>query len=203
MAFFPDSQGAACDANDISKAITLTTDSVPNVYTCFNMSDLFGGNSSSGFQNATSRVYDSKGNVLQPNGVAWQLGNLDQYDAGANYSRTWYDQRNFTDAKEGKDAPWVFYVYAFPDCQQLGSKDEEPEDSPWFETSCQTGSDGQCRTTPRPIRSFAINEAADYNVGHKGCEAWAKMGDASAATPGSGKVLLAVAGVVAAWFVTL
>lgn len=176
---------------------------MPNVFTCFNISDLFGGNSSSGFQNATSRIYDSDGKVIQPNGVAWQLSNMDQYDDKANYSRTWYEQRNITDAKEGGDASWVFYVYAFPNCEQLGPTEAEPEENPWFETSCQTGNDGQCRTTPRQIRSFGINQAVNYNVGHGGCETWAMLGDASVAVPGLGKVLMGVAGVVTAWFVTL
>jgi hypothetical protein len=203
MAFFRDSQGDACDANDISKAITLATESVPNVFTCFNMSDLFGGNSSSGFQHATSTVYGSDGNIIEPNGVAWQLSNMDQYDGGANYSQTWYDQRNFTDAKEGEDAPWAFYVYAFPNCKQLGPTEAEPEESPWFETSCRTSKSGQCRNTQRPIRSFAINKAVNYNIGHGGCEAWAKLGDASVTVPGLGMVLPAVTGVLTVWFVTL
>lgn len=132
------------------------------------MSDIFSQNRTSGFQKALQTIYDGKGGILEPNGVAWLLSNLDQYDSKANYSLTWYEQRNVTEAKEGGAAQWVFYTYAFLDCEQVVSKDLDYKEYPWFETSCQTGEHGQCRTTPRPIRSFAINRAADYNVGHGG-----------------------------------
>lgn len=141
---------------------------------------------------------------MEPNGVAWLLRNQELYDPNANYSRVWYQQVNQTGAKEGKEASWVFYTYAFPDCEQVGLGIEDPyEVSPWFETSCQTGPDGQCRTTPKPIRSFGINRSDKYNVNHDGCEMWAKLGNADKLGKGVGKLVVAAAGMVTAWLVAL
>ncbi|KAL6410866.1 hypothetical protein AUP68_07298 [Ilyonectria robusta] len=80
----------------------------------------------------------------------------------------------------GEDAPWVFHIYAFLDCQQIVDGDNVgQDDSPWFETSCQTNEGGQCQTVPYSIKSFAINSAVDYNDQHGQCEAWAYKGGAA------------------------
>ncbi|XWX02406.1 hypothetical protein V2A60_010443 [Cordyceps javanica] len=197
IALFPDQLGDSCNANDISGTVSLTTSSVPVVYTCFNVSDIFSQGNSTGFQNSTSNVYDSHGEIEQPNGVAWSLQNQNLYDAKANYSRVWYSQANVSEIKEGKDAPWVFYTYAFPDCRQLGEGHPEKGADPWFETSCQTSKDGQCRSTPGPIVSFAINRADSYNKGHGGCETWARLGAAARPGQGVGSTVVVVASLVA------
>lgn len=138
--------------------------------------------------------------------MSWLIRNKDHYDPKANYSNVWFRQVNTSETRhEGKAASWVFYTYAFPDCeQQHHDKDGEhtdPKDTPWFETSCQTSDDGQCKLTPNPIVSFYINKADKYNPTHGGCEKWAYMG--SAATLRTECTLaLALAGVMA-FFLTL
>ncbi|KAJ4154182.1 hypothetical protein LMH87_010642 [Akanthomyces muscarius] len=199
IALFADSQGDSCKANDISNTISLTTSSVPVVYTCFNVSDIFSQGNSTGFQNSTSNIYDGHGDIEQPNGIAWFLQNQNLYDAKANYSRVWYSQANTSEIKEGKDAPWVFYTYAFPNCRQLGEGHPEKGADPWFETSCQTKKDGQCRSTPGPVVSFAINRADSYNEGHGGCETWARLGAATRFGQGVSAAVLSVASAAAAW----
>ncbi|OAR01231.1 hypothetical protein LLEC1_00184 [Akanthomyces lecanii] len=199
IALFADGQGDSCNANDISNTMTLTTSSVPVSYTCFNVSDIFSQSNSTGFQNATSNVYDSDGDIQQPNGVAWFLQNEGLYDAIANYSRVWYSQANMSEIKEGKDAPWVFYTYAFANCRQLGEGHPKEGADPWFETSCQTKKDGQCRSTPGRIVSFAINRANSYNRGHGGCETWARLGAATRFGQRIGATVLGVASVAVVW----
>ena len=166
----------------------MTTSTVPSGATCFNVSDLFSPqkqHNTTGFQNSSQPIH---GDPL-PNGVSWLIRNKDHYDPMANYSNVWFRQVNESGTRhEGEAASWVFYTYAFPDCQQQHrdgpGEHTDPEDSPWFETSCQTSDKGQCRLTPNPIMSFYINKASDYNAGHGGCERWAYMGAATSKTPG-------------------
>ncbi|KAK7425870.1 hypothetical protein QQZ08_007584 [Neonectria magnoliae] len=181
VAFFADDQQDSCDSNDTSDSLVLTTSSIPTGFTCFNLTDIFSRSNDTGFQNATSPVYDSDGDVIQPNGIDWLLQNRGSFDSKTNYSRVWYEQVNRTgDVEAGEDASWVFYIYAFPDCQQIVDGDNVDEDDyPWFETSCQTEDGGQCQTVPYSIKSFAINTAADYNKNHGQCEAWAYQGAAA------------------------
>lgn len=129
--------------------------------------------------NATSRVYDKEYKLVEPNGVHWLLRNRDNFDSKANYSQVWYEQVNQTgEIKAGEDSPWVFYVYAFEDCQQNRGKGEPHEAWPWFENSCQTEIGGECRTVPYSIKSFAIHPSVEYNVRHDGCLEWAFLGAA-------------------------
>lgn len=180
MAFFADDREASCQANDTSQGLVLTTSTLPNSYTCFNLTDIFSQNNDTGFQDSQSQISHPPDERIHPNGIHWLLRNRDSFDRQANYSRVWYEQVNQTgEAKAGEDAPWVFYIYAFPDCEQTAGDDVEYDQNPWFETSCQTEAGGQCRTVPNPIRSFAIHSAREYNIGHGGCETWAFLGGAT------------------------
>ncbi|KAJ4328365.1 hypothetical protein N0V84_001236 [Fusarium piperis] len=182
VAFFADNEEDSCQANDANKTtkgLVLTTSDLPSAYTCFNLSDIFSQSNDTGFMNATSRVYDLDYELLDPNGVHWLLRNRDNFDSNANYSRVWYEQVNQTgEIKAGEDSPWVFYVYAFEDCQQTGGNDDPYEAWPWFENSCQTEIGGECRTVPYSIKSFAIHQSLAYNIRHGGCEEWAFLGAA-------------------------
>lgn len=176
MAFFADSKKAPCQANDTSQGLVLTTSTIPSSFTCFNLTDIFSQTNDTGFRNATQRFY----NVPQPNGIDWLLRNRDAYDANSNYSHVWYEQVNIAEkAGEGKEALLVFGIYAFPNCRQTGGAGFDPEQYPWFETSCQTKYGGQCRTVPYPIRSFGIWSSKQYDLNHGGCETWARMGAAA------------------------
>ncbi|KAM0428875.1 hypothetical protein ACHAPT_006675 [Fusarium lateritium] len=183
VAFFADDEEDSCqadNANKTSKGLVLTTSDLPSAYTCFNLSDIFSQSNDTGFKNATSRVYDLDFNLIEPNGVNWLLRNRDNFDSKTNYSRVWYEQVNVTgEIEAGKDAPWVFYVYAFDDCIQTGGDDYPYEEWPWFENSCQTEIGGQCRTVPYSIKSFAIHHSSGYNKVHGGCEEWAFLGAAT------------------------
>ncbi|KAJ3546616.1 hypothetical protein NM208_g1921 [Fusarium decemcellulare] len=177
VAFFANEEESSCQANDTSKGLVLTTSSIPTGFTCFNVKDIFSQSNDTGFQNATQRIYDSNWNLLEPNGIHWLLRNRDDFDSKANYSRTLYEQVNETgEIAAGEAATWVFYIYAFEDCAQVGGEEYEYEDYPWVETSCQTKEGGQCQTLPYSIKSFGINSATEYNHAHGQCEIWALMG---------------------------
>ncbi|EEU42393.1 uncharacterized protein NECHADRAFT_79920 [Fusarium vanettenii 77-13-4] len=183
VAFFADNEEDACQADNANKTTTglvLTTSDLPSAYTCFNLSDIFSQSNNTGFMNATWKVYDSDYDLREPNGVHWLLRNQDNFDSKANYSRVWYEQVNQTgEIKAGEDAPWVFYIYAFEDCEQMLAGSDDPyEKWPWFENSCQTEIGGECRTVPYSIKSFAIHQSLAYNIGHGGCEEWAFLGAA-------------------------
>lgn len=181
--------------------MTLTTRTVPISYTCFNVADLFSQSNSTGFQSVTQPIYDNNHQPLEPNGISWTLTNQENYDANANYSSVWYHQQNLTDPEEGARSRWVLFTYAFEDCDQIGA-DLEPDDYddwPWFKVSCQTDEDGECHTTPRPIRSFAINKAYVYEDDEDRCMAWAKQGAGGQVRLGYGHLVLA--GALALWAV--
>ncbi|CAG9948333.1 unnamed protein product [Clonostachys rosea f. rosea IK726] len=178
VAFFSNELGGSCDINATTNRLALTTQTIPNSYTCFNVSDIFSQSNTTGFTNATQHVY----NTDEPNGIFWRLESEGSYDSQTNYSRVWYEQYAPGNIQVGENASWVVYFYAFPDCKQLDpeKEDADPDLNPWFEDSCQTEPGGQCRTTPYSIRSFAINSAEDYNKGHGGCETWAYQGSSGA-----------------------
>lgn len=115
----------------------------------------------------------------------------------ANYSRIWYQQTNSARIDVGKDAPWVLYTYALPNCEQIAPRPAKQEDHPWYETSCQTSEYGQCRVTSGPIVSFGLNTAVNYNS--HGCATWAKFGAAAALRPSLGWTVLSATCVVGTW----
>jgi len=175
VAFFPASDDSTCKANDITNAISLTTDDVPGTYTCFNLTELFDQRSNYSYQD----LWDLNRYPPYPH-INYTLNNEESYDPKTNYTRVWFDlgSRGEED-KEGKDSPWVLYTYAFYDCLQVGGDNFPMEDYPWFETSCQSKEGGECREEKAAIKSFALNTAVDYNKGHGHCEVWAKFGGAS------------------------
>lgn len=196
IAFFTDSQGDKCEANDIDNALQFSTSTIPNYFICFNVTDLFAQNKSTGIQNKTIEANDPESLI----GVRYTLGNQRLFDKGANYSSVWYSQANVSRIEEGKDAPWAIFTYPFADCEQLGKDDKGSNEGrpPWYEESCQTDKDGQCRTTPGPIVSFGIMPGPRYNRG-RSCETWAKFGAASRVGRGAGTVGVAVAGMMMVW----
>ncbi|KAF1965687.1 hypothetical protein BU23DRAFT_438861, partial [Bimuria novae-zelandiae CBS 107.79] len=169
VAFFPSS--SSCDPNNTSSALTLTTSTIPAPFTCFDVSSLFSSSNTTGFSPGDT-PFSNPDELPTPNGVYWSVDGLDNYDANANYTRN----SSTGKVEVGKDAHWVFYMYAFEDCMQLGGDDFDMKDYPWFETSCQTKEGGQCREVPRTIKSLALNTAERYDVRHGGCETWAYLG---------------------------
>lgn len=173
VAFFPNSEEETCKQDNIAKAVSLTTSTIPSGFVCFNLTDLFTQSSNNGSQGVWKIPDDTPSE-----GVDYMLTNRGSFDAATNYTNVWYQQANQT-GKPGEDGTWVFYTYAFADCVQNGGDAFDPKDYPWFETSCQTKDGGECQQLPQPVKSFAIGPAAAYNAGHGKCEAWAKLGDAS------------------------
>ncbi|KAI9172759.1 hypothetical protein HJFPF1_02273 [Paramyrothecium foliicola] len=193
IAFLPDGQASTCDQNPLS-GLVLTTSTIPVGYTCFNITDIFGGNNNTGFQEADGELFYLNGTKMEPNGINWHIQNQDDFSPETNYSRVWYEQFSYAQAEPGENGTWVFYIYAFDDCRQRGpDRNVEPEDNPWFENSCQTEEGGQCQTVPYSIRSFAINRADAYISRRGQCIPWAYMGSKEAAASLGGRSLSLVA----------
>ncbi|OBT63562.1 hypothetical protein VE03_07043 [Pseudogymnoascus sp. 23342-1-I1] len=194
VAFFPNSEEATCKKDNIANAASLTTDTIPTGFVCFNLTDLFTQPSDNGSQGVWKIPDD-----MTSQGVDYLLSNRGSYSADTNYTNVWYQQVNQTgDIKNEAAGTWVLYTYAFADCVQNGGDAYNPEDFPWFETSCQTKDGGECQQLPQPVKSFAIGPAAAYNAGHGKCEVWAKLGGASALNRRT-SALLVVAATMAAF----
>lgn len=178
IAFFGDEDPTSCAKNDISKGLVFTTNTIPYSFTCFNISDIFTqNNKTSGTTNASLHIGPPEA-LPYPNYVNWSVSNLDIYDANSVYSRVWYNQQP-VGSHEGDKGHWVLWLYAFADCKQNGGDDYAIETWPWFSTSCTTKEGGQCRALQTTIKSFALNQAEEYNTAHKMCQTWAKMGAAT------------------------
>ncbi|KAL7803527.1 hypothetical protein V8C44DRAFT_344002 [Trichoderma aethiopicum] len=181
FAFFPSDHGDACSSYDISKAITLTTESLPvQQYTCFNMSDIFSQNKSTGFQHLRSKSDRHK----LPGGVYWSIDNQELYDPNANYTWTWLKMGSAQLASEDPMGPqlsaWIFYQYTLADCEQVRPGDDAGDATPWSMTDCGTPDEGLCMSASRPIRSFAINSLGDRVHREGGCWGWETFGNAAA-----------------------
>ncbi|KAB5563164.1 hypothetical protein GE09DRAFT_1056873 [Coniochaeta sp. 2T2.1] len=194
VAFLPTSEEATCEQNNIANAVSLTTDTVPTHYVCFNLTEFFSQANDTGTRNGSKW---SSTEVYQ--GVEYTLGNRRSYDPDANYTNVWYQQVKLggSDVKPGAEGHWVFYMYAFEDCIQNGGDEYEIEEWPWFETSCQTNDVGECRQVPKPIRSFAIGPGDDYNAIHGRCEVWARLGEGASMWNRQTAALLVVAAAMA------
>ncbi|CAL3962358.1 unnamed protein product [Diplocarpon coronariae] len=193
---FAKDSAAACGSGGPPEAMSLTTSSVPRVYTCFNISDVFAAAAAAtGFQ----RSQGTSGSGEQ--GVGYALGNLASYDGRSNYSQVSIRQTNLTrdQSGQGRASGRRVTVYAFPDCAQVsreGGGDDEPYDAhPWFEQSCQTAAGGDCHTVPYSVRSFSIVE--DHSQGR--CRDWAFLGAAPASTPLRVTRMGALAALVGLW----
>ncbi|KAK4085063.1 uncharacterized protein Triagg1_53 [Trichoderma aggressivum f. europaeum] len=195
IAFFPDSQGDSCKANDISRAIALTTLTIPEANTCFNMSDIFSKNSSSGFQQSKQQG----GGGSTPWGVDWDLINQDLYDENANYTHTWVRMVNELIPQEGRTSQWFYEQYTLPDCQDVRLGDEKSDDVPFYWINCQTDKHGSCKTATYPIGSFAVWRTVNYDE-HEGdehegdddCRRWTEFGAASTARINAGWLMAAL-----------
>ncbi|KAG9657839.1 hypothetical protein KCU95_g1352, partial [Aureobasidium melanogenum] len=96
LRFFLESQAGRCGYSNSSDALTFTTESIPlkGLGHCFNLVDIFGGNSSQGFVNQTANLGYGSGYTGEPGqaGIHWQVKNMDKFDVQANYSSVLYHQ---------------------------------------------------------------------------------------------------------------
>ncbi|KAL2075406.1 hypothetical protein VTL71DRAFT_349 [Oculimacula yallundae] len=193
VSFFPQDDELACQANNISNAITLTSNSLaPSYFTCFNLNDLF----TQGPSNTTYQGILPPGNITR---IEYALRNGASFDTNTNYTRVWYDLAG--SGSESEEEPAVmgshtFYSYAFPDCMR---KDHplNVKDNPWFSTNCQSRSGGECKSVPHTIRSFAILAASGNASESRECE---KSGSAPASGHSS-SIAVAVAAAAALFLV--
>jgi hypothetical protein len=193
VAFLPTSEEAICKQNDIAKAVAITTKTIPTNVVCFNLTDLFSLPSDTGFKNG------SQYGQHQPYyGIHYLLKNRDSYRADVNYTNVWHQQVNVSgNTKPGTDAAFVLHTYVFEDCNTDSISDNMMwPDWPYFDTSCQTKSEGECGQTTQPIRSFEIGPAAYYNAVRGHCAVWTRENGASAVIPRKAVLLVVALAVV-------
>lgn len=181
---YPSDAEDKCKGGD-DGGLILTTDTIPRALTCIALENMWVGDNDSGFLPDNSshtviynpRVDQSK---LPPPGIHWTIPSSSaEYDASQNYSSIWFEQRNATDqgeSEEGEDGRWVVTTYANPSCDRI-----KVEETPWYETSCQTSEDGQCESVPYNIKSIGIRPYFPYEFND--CQTWAKVGAASGLVP--------------------
>lgn len=154
VTFYPNT-GDFC--NGTESGISFNTASVPADEECFNLAELFTGNSTFGFRNQTPSSSISQ----DPVRLYWTIDNIDAYDPQANYSTILYQQPVLNDNNgegEGTDASRYFSVYNGEDCRALGDPVQ-----PWVGWTCSSSDEGQCNTLPYSVASFKIDDAAALN----------------------------------------
>ncbi|KAF2171032.1 hypothetical protein M409DRAFT_51263 [Zasmidium cellare ATCC 36951] len=155
VTFYPDTSDSC---NSTSNGISFTTASVPNTNECFNLADLFAGNSTFGFRNQTPSTSFDQDSV----GLYWRIENVDAYDSQANYSNVLYQQpvTNDNDGEAaGTDAVRYLSVYNAPGCIPSG----EPEVQPWVGWTCSSSAEGECGALPYSVASFKVDDASAVN----------------------------------------
>lgn len=194
VAFFKDGDSASCNRADTSKALILTTDTVPASRTCFNIADIFSQSNTTGFQHG----YDSisiLNSTYFPNGIYWLIKNLENYDPNANYTHVWFEQNDFLgNVREGTDGERALYISTYEGCI-----DKVGDDYPFIKASCRTKAGGQCREVSKPIKSFAFAPTENFEGNQENreqCEAWKVWGAAASLKPGIGELFSIALGVV-------
>lgn len=168
---------------------SLTTETVPQDFTCFNVSDIFSQPSDNGFQNVTGDTPEPNNNTdYGPRNGDWQLLNLEAYDSKANYSFVWHQQRSVSiDSSQSEDKPsYVLRTYPSEDCQEVSSSDD-----PWYQSSCLTRALGQCNEVPYSVKSVGISKL------NGDCVLWDTHDDAAGRYSRVSKLGLLAVGVVA------
>lgn len=190
LRFYTSSGNDSCDFRATTEAMTFTTDGTGFQNHCFDIADLFGGNTTSGFVNQTANFPGYWGE----SGIRWELKNADIYDASVNYSRVAYQQHIASLDMSGKPGDKMATVYGAKKCSEQDPNDEKGL-LPWFGFSCLGEEQGSCGTTPYSIQSFrVISRDEDYK---RKCWDFAEYGQ-SGAGPLSGSAMAALLGTILA-----
>lgn len=152
LRFYTPSANESCDFRATTEAIAFTTDSTGFQSHCFNIADLFGGKTTSGFINQTANFPGFWGEF----GIRWELKNAGSYDTSVNYSRVAYQQHIASLDMSGKPADKMVTVYGEKKCSEKDPNDDKGL-LPWFGFSCLGEDRGSCGTTPYSIQSFRVS----------------------------------------------
>jgi hypothetical protein len=196
LRFFTSSQDDSCDFNATRRALTFTTNSIPVLPVCFDLTDLFGVNATSGFVNQTG----NRPAVIGEKGIHWSILNADDYDASANYPSVMYGQHfpnpNTDDQKPGHLAERRATLYPGKSCTQKDPNDENGL-QPWYGFSCWSKDKGSCGTAPYSFQSFYIQAGDEDNENQ--CWDFARNGQSDAARMSKSVVATFVGTSVALW----
>lgn len=184
-----------CSYYNTSTALTFTSRSIPIIGHCFDLAELFGGNTTSGFVNQTRNLgYTATEDV----GIDWQLFNKDLWDPNANYSSVLYRQHvvNPGDSRyePGSYADRLVTLYGVAGCKDANTETHEGG-IPWYGFSCWSEDEGTCGATNRTFASFQLQPGRTDEDEQSGkCWSFAQWG----AAPGVDVRLKAAVGVVVA-----
>ena len=138
LRFFEESQRDTCSFRNSSRAISFTTSSIPVIADCFDVDDLFGGNTTQGFVNQTENLGAGQGAT----GIYWALQNAESYNPQANYSSILYRLYSEVSGGDEKLQPGQYadrVVNVYP---SKGCRDKDPSNNPptavlpWYGFSC-------------------------------------------------------------------
>jgi hypothetical protein len=181
LRFFPYSQEDTCSYNTSGDALTFTTASIPIIGHCFNLVDLFGGNTTRGFVNETDNLLNPPRS--QQVGISWQLENVDKYNPQANYSKVLYRQ-HLDHASDERYEPGSYSfrrinIYGGPNCTEINPLGDNLLD--WYGFDCFSEDGGSCGRTPYSISSFYVRAGyfEDESQQHGKCMVFARMGAAA------------------------
>jgi hypothetical protein len=170
-------------AGQPESSISLKTPSYNVDRVCFNLDQLFTQGNDSGWK------HEYNGVDIPPQfwGVNYTLENRQLYSSSRNYSGVWIQSTNITGIGSGLNSGRAVRVFEGRDCLTTG---------PYYSLSCQTPGQGQCFSTARTFRSFALDDAYPYIRANDGkCESFAPY-SLNAATTISGKASLAATALV-------
>ncbi|KAH7383546.1 hypothetical protein BKA64DRAFT_646728 [Cadophora sp. MPI-SDFR-AT-0126] len=174
IAFFTETEEPACKGHNIANSIALTTNNIPEAYTCFGLLDIFSQTSNYSHRDIRSSAHNQTMN--------YTLGNVASYTPGNNYTRVWYHLGWPNPKGKNEDgeewSPWTFTAYSFPNFSTVntgngGDSADDLKENPWFGVSCRRKEGGECKVTLKPIKSFAIYQSPIDQEDRK-CADWAK-----------------------------
>ncbi|KAH6865747.1 hypothetical protein BKA58DRAFT_320264, partial [Alternaria rosae] len=152
--FFQERQDETCSFRNSSSALAFTTSTVPLGEYCFEMEDVFGGNTTQGFANTSWASGQLPGEV----GIYWAVENADLYSPKVNYTSVLYHLRPVLSADTNEHTDRSVSVYPAKGCETWDPTSKLPINPPvpWYGFSCWGEEEGNCGTSEYGARSFRI-----------------------------------------------
>ncbi|KAF1831071.1 hypothetical protein BDW02DRAFT_464173, partial [Decorospora gaudefroyi] len=171
----------SCSIYNSTDALTFTTSSTPITPHCFEVSELFAGNTSAGFVNQSHNLGGMTLADGRDPGIHWQLKNKDSYDPQGNYTTILYRQHiaypDSDDQEPGHFAIRRVTIYGGHGCTELDPNDDDKL-LDWYGFSCWSEDEGTCGYTGYNIRSFSVQPLEEEDRNGDVCWVFAQLGGA-------------------------
>ncbi|KAI4622532.1 uncharacterized protein J4E87_006474 [Alternaria ethzedia] len=198
LRFFTESQDDTCSFRNSSEALTFTSSSIPTMDHCFNLEDIFGGNTTQGFVNQSAYPPFSA-----TAGINWSVENAALYNAQANYTNVLYHLHVPGAEAAEQYADRRVNIYPAKDCYNADPNSDAtmPPLLPWYGYDCVSDRDGNCGTIEYDVRSFYLLPGTRERDQSGRCLLSAKWGAASSIYSSSRVILgAALSASLAIWY---